>query len=205
MGCRCTSLKAALWISRNNPSPRNLFGRAVVRIYISFDHRLLHSAFLYLPALQHNYPFLIPGILVRIDNQVLHKPDRLDHGVCLDVFIDGVDSSGVVANEVSKSINVARQTPVSLCVGIAVRRAISCSEREENVAEKTLPDSQAGHHDQIRVIGVLARAPCALGRTGQEVPRNRIGIRGRDGCRLEPTSPISCSSGKNNASRLTPS
>lgn len=67
-------------------------------------------------------------------------------------------------------------------VSVFLRGGMSGRSRQR---EGCLPDSETGNHDQIRMIRALSRAPRRLGRAGQEVPRGRVRVRGRDTRRLE--------------------
>lgn len=66
-------------------------------------------------------------------------------------------------------------------VSVFLRRAsVELSEKR-----RYSPDTEAGDHDQIRMVRSLTRTPSRLGGAGEEVPRRGISIRRRDARGLE--------------------
>jgi hypothetical protein len=82
---------------------------------------LFISSYQYYSTVQSAFHRSVPGILVRVDDQVLHKPDRLNQRIRLDMLVDGMDPSSVLSDKVPESVDVAGQAPVSLGIGISTQ------------------------------------------------------------------------------------
>lgn len=103
----------------------------------------------------------IPMVLVCVDDQPLHKPHRFHQSIRLDMFVNRMNSSCILADQIPKSVDVPSQVPVSFGIRVSVTSARQC-RRSFRRTGYGLPDSEARNHDEIRMVGALARAPRTL-------------------------------------------
>jgi hypothetical protein len=77
------------------------------------------------------------------------------------MFVNRMDSSCILADQIPKSVDVPSQVPVSFGIRVSVTSARQC-RRSFRRTGYGLPDSEARNHDEIRMVGALARAPRTL-------------------------------------------
>lgn len=109
---------------------------------------------------------------IGIQNERLKEPDTFDDRISLDVLVHGVNVEPRVGQQVAKAVDVARQRPVALGVGVSKRKGGQNRLTSPALCAVCSPDAQSRCHDDLLAAG-NTRLPGALDRPGQQVPSGR--------------------------------